>query len=163
MLCVVTKNILTKEVKVYETGQEEEMLDSLFSAKRLIAHNGREFDLPALGNIFPEHNVKIRSLPLIDTRWAAIKDENKSPNGQYTYAQMSAWDKKMGYPQIKALNSVQAWGHRMEIPMIEDFKEIDWETVDYTPELGEYCKVDVEITYALFMHLMDKRGHKISG
>ena len=160
MLCVVTKEVTTGVVRVYEPGEEEEMMDTILTAPRLIAHNGRDFDIPALGNIFPNHNKALRSRPLIDTRWAALKSEG-SPHGIYTYKQMSDFDLKKGFPKTKALNSVRSWGYRLGIPMIEEFKNADWENQPYTKELGDYCKVDVEITEALFKHLMDKRGYNI--
>ena len=56
MLCVVTKEVTTGEVTVYAPGEEEKMLDALLTSPRLIAHNGRDFDIPALCNIFPNHN-----------------------------------------------------------------------------------------------------------
>ena len=153
MLCVVTKDFNTGEVKIYEPGQEDEMLEALLTAPRLIAHNGRDFDIPALGNIFPRHNKALRALPLIDTLVQSRQD--------FTYKQLASFDKKKGFPKTKALHALSAWGYRFGVPKIEDFKEVDWANQPYTEELGGYCKQDVEITDVLIRHLLNKKGYTI--
>ena len=153
MICVVTKDVMTREYTVYKPGMEQEMLETLLTAPRVVMHNGRGFDLPALGNIFPEHNKALRALPLVDTLLASRE--------HYSMAQLSRYDRQKGYPTERALHSIRCWGRRLGIPMIEDFKDINWETVPYTDQMGEYCSVDVAITDMLFRHLLNKKGYEI--
>ena len=154
MLCVVTKDVMTREYTIYKPGMEEEMLEALLSSPRLIMHHGRGFDLPAIGNIFPEHNKALRAAPLVDTLLASRE--------MYTMPQLSRFDKSKGYPEERSLHSIKAWGRRLGIPMIEEFSGADWENQPYTDQLGEYCTVDVAITDMLFRHLLTKKGYEIS-
>ena len=154
MLCVVTKDVMTREYTIYTPGQEKEMIEALLSAPRLVMHHGRGFDLPAIGNIFPEHNKALRAAPMMDTLLASRE--------MYTMDELSKNDKKKGYPAERSLHSIKAWGRRLGIPMIEEFAGADWENQPYTDKLGEYCSVDVAITDMLFRHLLKKKGYEIS-
>ena len=153
MLCVVTKEVVTGEVTLYTPGQEKEMIEALLTAPRLVMHFGRGFDLPALGNIFPEHNKAFRAAPLVDTLFASRE--------MFTMDELSKSDKTYGYPEEKALHSLRAWGRRLGFPKMEDFAEADWINMIYTDLMGQYCKVDVSITEKLFKLLLKKKGYEI--
>ena len=153
MLCVVTKEVSTEEVTIYTPGMEEEMIEALLSAPRLVMHHGRGFDLPALGNIFPEHNKALRASPLVDTLLASRE--------MYTMEYLSRLDKKKGHPEERALHSLRAWGRRFDFPKMDAFEGADWENMTYTDLMGDYCKADVEITDKLFRHLLHRKGYQI--
>ena len=149
MLCVITKDVVTREYTIYKPGMEEEMIEALLSAPRLVMHHGRGFDLPALGNIFPEYNKALRAAPLVDTLLASRE--------MYSMEYLSKQDEKKGFTVERSLHSIKAWGRRLGIPMIEEFAGVDWETQPYTEKLGEYCTTDVAITDLLFRHLLQKK------
>ena len=151
MICVVTKEVSTGEVKIYEPGQEKEMLEALLTAPRLVAHHGRGFDIPALGNIFPEHNKALRMAPMVDTLLQSRQE--------YSFKQLAEFDKKHGHPEDRSLHGLKAWGYRFGSNKIQQFSDVDWATVEYTEDMGAYCTQDVEITHQLLIHLMKKRGY----
>ena len=159
-LCVVFQNVITDEVKVWTKDDDmKEMFKFLFSADMLIAHNGREYDIRALGHLFPSLDKPLRDMPLFDTRYASLKHPEKSPKGIYTYKEMEAYDKKLGYPETKQLNALKAWGYRFgfnKLDYYEDYTDKDWENLQLSDQLVEYCKVDVELNVKLFWHLMKK-------
>jgi len=153
LLCVVTKEVSTGDIKVFKEGDEDAMFSYLLSSKRLVAHNGRGYDIPALGNIYPDMNIPLRSHPLIDTLVQSRND--------FTNQQLSDFDMKKGYPTSKALHSLRSWGYRFGDNKIEEFKEVDWATQPCTDELVEYCTQDVNITDKLLRHLLKNKGMKV--
>lgn len=159
LLCIATYDVGTGESALYAEDTLEDGVKKVLEAKRLIAHNGRSFDIPALGHLRPEVNKQLRSVPLSDTRWMALKSE-KSPHGLLTYGQLNKLDKKLGlsteYP-----NSLDAWGQRFKFPKLKmgvENPEEFWSNAKYTTELGEYCVRDVEVNFKLFEWIMKRKG-----
>jgi len=163
LLCIATHDLGTGEKVLYAddttTGGRnslEEGVEAILNANRVLGHNLRSFDIPALGHLRPQFNKQLRAIPLSDTRWMALKSD-KSPDGVYTYAQLAELDKKLGlvteYP-----NSLAAWGDRFKFPKMSDFKDTNWETQEYTPLLGKYCETDVAVNVKLFEHLCKKKN-----
>ena len=52
----------------------------------------------------------------------------------------------------RASHSLESWGETFGFPKGD---HSDW--TQYTPEMGEYCKQDVNITTKLYNHLMEKQ------
>ena len=156
LLCIAVHDLGTGATALYSGDTLEDGVEVILSAPRLVGHNIRSFDIPALGHLRPNANKKLRTIPLHDTRWMALKSD-KSPDGIYTYAQLDALDKKLGldteYP-----NSLASWGDRFKFPKMSDFKNTDWETQTYTPLLGKYCETDVAVNVKLFEHICKKKG-----
>jgi hypothetical protein len=156
LLCIATHDLGTGATALYSGDTLEDGVAAILEAPRLVGHNIRSFDIPALGHLRPNINKQLRAIPLSDTRWMALNSD-RSPDGLYTYAQLDTLDKKLGlsteYP-----NSLSAWGNRFKFPKMTDFVDTDWETQKYTPLLGKYCETDVAVNVKLFEHICNKKG-----
>jgi hypothetical protein len=152
LLCIAVHDLGTGATTLYAEDTLEDGVEAILKAPRLVGHNIRGFDIPALGHLRPAINKQLRSIPLSDTRWMALKSD-KSPDGLYTYAQLDELDKKLDlnteYP-----NSLASWGDRFKFPKMSDFKNTDWEKQKYTPLLGKYCETDVAVNVKLFEHII---------
>ncbi len=153
MICLVTQDIGTGEIRRFVKGQEDEMFEHLFSAPRWVGHNLRSFDAPALGNIYPEMNKKLRGFPMMDTLVASRE--------LYPNEKLSKFDMKKGLPKTKALHSLKSWGYRFGDNKIEAFLDADWETQPWTQELEDYCVQDVHVNLLVFKKILSDKGFKI--
>jgi len=155
LLCIATHDLGTGEKVLYAEDTLEDGVQAILNAPRLVGHNIRMFDIPALGHLRSDFNKQLRTVPLSDTRWMALKSD-KSPDGIYTYDQLEELDNKLGldteYP-----NSLASWGDRFKFPKMSDFKNTDWETQKYSPLLGKYCQTDVAVNVKLFEHICKKK------
>jgi|TARA_B110000908_G_C10078783_1_gene368576 hypothetical protein len=156
LLCIATHDLGTGVTKLYAEDTLEEGVQAILDAPRLVGHNIRGFDIPALGHLRPNFNKQLRTIPLSDTRWMALKSD-KSPDGLYTYSQLDELDKKLGL-ETEYPNSLASWGDRFKFPKMSDFKNTNWETQTYTPLLGKYCETDVAVNVKLFEHICKKKG-----
>tara|TARA_B110000285_G_scaffold142131_1_gene158921 strand:- start:279 stop:845 length:567 start_codon:yes stop_codon:yes gene_type:complete len=150
MICLVTQDISTGEIKRFVRGQEEEMFDHLMASPRWVGHNLRSFDAPALGNIYPNMNAALRGHPMIDTLVAS--------RDMYDNGMLSRYDAKKGLPQTKALHSLKSWGYRLGDQKVEAFLDTNWETQPWTEELEEYCVQDVHVNLLVFKKIMKDKG-----
>lgn len=114
----------------------EEAANKLRTADLLVAHNGINFDLPVLAKLGYEVDVPIHDT-LIMSRLA------------YPNLISSDANRKTIPPKLKGSHSLKAWGYRVRL-LKGDFssEDTDWST--YSPEMGEYCKQDVEVTYKTY-------------
>jgi hypothetical protein len=153
MICLVTQDIGTGEVRRFREGDEDEMFDYLMASPRWVGHNLRGFDAPALGNIYPNMNSALRGHPMIDT---LVASREMYPNNK-----LSQFDTKKGLPQTKALHSLKSWGYRFGDNKIEAFADTNWETQPWTEELEEYCVQDVHVNLLVFKKIMKDKGFNI--
>lgn len=153
MICLVTQDIGTGEIKRFKEGDEEAMFEHLMSAPRWVGHNLRGFDAPALGNIYPEMNSVLRAHPTVDTL--------VSSREMYKNFKLSQFDTKNGLPQTKALHSLKSWGYRFGDKKHELFLDTDWETQPWTQELEDYCAQDVHVNLLVFKKIMTDKGYVI--
>ena len=150
MICLVTQDISTGEIKRFRKGDEEAMWEHLFSSPRWVGHNLRSFDAPALGNIYPDMNAALRAHPTIDT---LVASRDLYPNEK-----LSKFDMKKGLPQTKALHSLKSWGYRFGDLKHDDFLDANWETQPWTQELEDYCVQDVHVNMLVFKKIMADKG-----
>jgi len=124
----VTYEIETEVERVWYDPRE--MVDYINrEARKLVFHNGIGFDIPALNRIC---DMGIDSnIVLVDT---------------LLLAKLVYYDKDSSFS-----NSLSAWGDRLGFPKGD---HSDW--TQYSEEMEEYCKRDVQVTLRLYKHLQKK-------
>ena len=124
----VTYEIETEVERVWYDPRE--MVDYINrEARKLVFHNGIGFDIPALNRIC---DMGIDSnIVLVDT---------------LLLAKLVYYDKDSSFS-----NSLSAWGDRLGFPKGD---HSDW--TQYSKEMEEYCKRDVQVTLRLYKHLQKK-------
>lgn len=123
--CVVTKNIETKEVKVWKS--REGLSEYLKEANTVVAHNGIGFDFPVLTRLW---NLTIEKKKICDTLVLSRLLNPNRPNG-HSLAELSK----------------EAGSHK------NDFSDYDLVESDLD-SLIEYCVQDVEALHAVYNMLM---------
>lgn len=119
----------------------DEAVKLLRSADLVVAHNGVGYDLPVMKKLGYEIKTKTHDT-LVMSRLAfpniMLADANRKslPNN------------------LKGSHSLKAWGYRLRVLKGEFGATTDWK--EYSPEMGEYCKQDVEVTYKLYQKLLEK-------
>lgn len=152
LLCITTEDVVTGEQRLFDMNQIQEGLDHLLSAKGLIAHNGIDFDLKVINHLHPELGPAFKTIPMADTLRMSRQLFGKSGDKLLKY-DLEKLGKSHNQP-----HALKNWGDRLKFPKMEDFVDVDWETVDCSPKLLDYCLQDVIITTKLFHYLMKKRG-----
>lgn len=152
LLCIATEDIGTGETKLYHSKEGlMKGVKAILQAPRLVGHNIREFDIPALVNIYPKLKKKLSRVSLVDT--LTMSRELFGRPG----TQLLSYDlKKFGDSHYQP-HALKFWGKRLNVPKMDSFENVDWETVDYSDLLGTYCEQDVLITTKLFHYLVNKR------
>ena len=146
--CVVLKDIDTKEIYKYGPDNLSAALDKIKNADLLIGHNIIAYDIPVLVKLY---NIKIKAElfdTLVATRliWADIKDQDfRNVNS--------------GFPtKLIGRHSLKAWGYRLD--NYKEEIETDWQ--EYTEQMLDYCKQDVEVTYKLYNTILNKNYSEYS-
>lgn len=108
----------------------------------VVAHNGIAFDIPALTKVFGMDAAKIK---VIDTLVLS----------RFIFPDLAPEDDKLVLKgklpaRLIGSHSLEAWGYRLGCHK-GDYAG-GWE--EYTPEMGEYCKQDVEVLRKLYKHLL---------
>jgi DNA polymerase-1 len=125
--CCVTKNLDTKEVKVWREANE--LWEYIKEASLIVAHNGIGFDFKLLNKLW---NCRIQLKTVQDTLTLS-RLLNPSREGGHSLA---AWGETLGYPKTE----------------FNDF-ELETHTLD---EMIEYCINDVEVLAKLYQHLVSE-------
>jgi DNA polymerase I-like protein with 3'-5' exonuclease and polymerase domains len=123
--CCVTKDLDTKEVKVWKEANE--LWEYIKEASLIVAHNGIGFDFKLLNKLW---NCRIQLKTVQDTLTLS-RLLNPSREGGHSLA---AWGETLGYPKTE----------------FNDF-ELETHTLD---EMIEYCINDVEVLAKLYNHLV---------
>jgi DNA polymerase-1 len=123
--CCVTKDLDTKEVKVWKEANE--LWEYIKEASLIVAHNGIGFDFKLLNKLW---NCRIQLKTVQDTLTLS-RLLNPSREGGHSLA---AWGETLGYPKTE----------------FNDF-ELETHTLD---EMIKYCINDVEVLANLYNHLV---------
>ena len=135
--CIVLKDIGTQEVIVVENEKAVSLLEK---ADMIIGHNIIKFDLPVLEKFYSFKPKGKTFDTIVATRllYPDIRDEDF---------------KRKNFPRnMLGRHALSAWGVRVGKEK-QDF-ESDWK--EFTPQMLEYCKNDVEVTHALYNMIQEK-------
>ena len=150
--CMVIKNLTTGEVTSYRgDGAHDEFQSGLEYLRYiavqgyLIGHNIIKFDLPVLSKLYGF--TLVNQEKVIDTLVLSRLIYSDLKNSDEAYRKTGRLPSK-----LYASHSLKAWGYRLGI-LKGDLGEEETRFDNYTPEMLEYCKQDVEVTGVLFKHL----------
>lgn len=124
-------------------------LHAIRQADEVIGHNVLAFDIPVLKKLYPRwggpQGVVRDTLVLARLTHPDIKDDDFQTEG---------------FPKdLIGSHSLKAWGHRLGMAKGVVMEEVvDWRSLEYTDEIGDYCMQDVRITAALYTKLSSKIG-----
>jgi DNA polymerase I-like protein with 3'-5' exonuclease and polymerase domains len=136
--CLVLKDVDNNKILSLSV---DEALDKLSKADVIIGHNIIKFDIPVIKKLYPNFKTKAKIFDtLVATRllFPDVKEKD--------------FQRKDFPRDCIGRHSLKAWGNR-----IGNYKaefDTDWKT--FTPEMLEYCKQDVEVTYNLYKMIEEK-------
>ena len=136
--CLVLKDVDNNKILSLSV---EEALDKLSKADVIIGHNIIKFDIPVIKKLYPNFKTDAKIFDtLVATRllFPDVKEKD--------------FQRKDFPRDCIGRHSLKAWGNR-----IGNYKaefDTDWKT--FTPEMLEYCKQDVEVTYNLYKMIEEK-------
>lgn len=157
--CIAAKDIDSGEMHFFEPARVEDGVRLLASADLVVFHNGVNFDVPVLEKLFPQYAIDKSKVfdTLVATRliWTNIKDIDAG-----------LLKKKQIPGALYGSHKLEAWGYRLKLQKgeyVSDFKDKVGETytpgmewLEYSPEMGEYNRLDVEVTHALYEKILSK-------
>jgi DNA polymerase-1 len=129
--------------------QIQEALSAISLADEVVGHNVIAFDIPVLKKLYPQWSGPkgaVRdTLVLARLVHPDIKDDDFQ---------------KEGFPkELIGSHSLKAWGERLGMSKGVVMEEVvDWRSLEYTDEIGDYCKQDVRLTASLHTRLISKIG-----
>ncbi|WP_277868743.1 DNA polymerase [Salinivibrio kushneri] len=165
--CAVTENVVTGEVKKYRPNDYHELLKDLFEADVLVAHNGINYDVPALQKLFPFWDIPetkvIDTLVLSRLVFSNVKDRDVI--GIRRWRQWEEYERRLaeGFetpkpkgwtlpPYLYGSHSLKAWGYRLgELKGEYGEQEAAWD--EFSEDMLEYCVQDVTVTVKLLKRL----------
>lgn len=153
IFCVCAIDVDTGKEYSFPPWQTQDAISFLSQATQLIAHNGINYDIPAVLKCTGRQLDVTKCLDtLVCSRlmWANITDIDFSLRRKRGDA----------YPlESKLIGShgLKAWGQRLGFHKDSFGEETDWQTAEYTPEMLEYCMQDVRVTVELFRKVEAKK------
>ena len=136
--CLVLKDVDNNKILSLPV---DEALDKLSKADVIIGHNIIKFDIPVIKKLYTNFKTEAKIFDtLVATRllFPDVKEKD--------------FQRKDFPRDCIGRHSLKAWGNR-----IGNYKaefDTDWKT--FTPEMLEYCKQDVEVTYNLYKMIEEK-------
>lgn len=119
----------------------EEGLEKLMAANKVVFANGIKFDLPALRKVYPWFDLSqdqmVDTLVLSRLIWPDLGDRD------YKLIKRGKLP-----PKLRGSHSLKAWGIRLGLMKGNFGEDTDWQT--WSPEMQEYCGLDVEVTLKLW-------------
>ena len=143
--CIGVNNAGGTAPRLYGPDEIEEGLKFLADQDVIAGHNIVGFDIPAIQKLYPDWKPGgiVRDTQILG-RMAHPDRKNED----------WAVPEELAIPvQLRGRHSLEAWGHRLKCHKDDYGKTTDWG--EYTPEMGEYCMQDVEVTRRLFNYLWD--------
>ncbi|HIF9256511.1 TPA: DNA polymerase [Photobacterium damselae] len=158
--CIVAIDVDTGQVFRFRPHQVIDGLRLLQSASQLIAHNGINYDIPALKKLYPwwsvDENVVYDTLVGSRLIYADVKTPDTSAIRRWRENKESGRTFK-GYmlpPKLFGSHSLKAWGYRLGELKGEFAEETDW--AEYSDDMLDYCVQDVRVTALLYHRQMLK-------
>jgi len=137
----------------HEKESIENAIKQLELADVVVGHNSICFDIPAIKKVFPDFKPQglvrdtlvLSRLAFPDLRDRDMADQAKA-RSESLKALPSTWI---------GSHSLKAWGYRMHMHKGEALEQVtDFRSLQYTEEIGDYCKQDVRITAKLYNKMM---------
>lgn len=135
--CIALKRLdIDNEVQLYDVlhNNLDEALDILEQADRLIGHNIISFDIPVLEKLYPNRHFTRNVLDTLNLSYIT--------NQLDVIPSLENWGKELGFEKYNPVTgqeyTPEEWKERKK-NKAETF-------INYTPEMGEYCKQDVRVT-----------------
>mgnify|MGYP000028727853 CR=1 FL=1 len=141
--CLWIYDTRTKRYHGFNKQDVPNGLSMLAKADAICGHNILGFDIPAIKKVHPEWSY---SGEVYDTLiWARLlfPDIKGTDFGRYQKGQLPG--------QFIGLHKLEAWGYRIGAMKGEFAKQTDWKY--WSPEMSEYCKQDVTVTFKLKEYL----------
>tara|TARA_R110000744_G_scaffold257116_1_gene372556 strand:+ start:254 stop:2044 length:1791 start_codon:yes stop_codon:yes gene_type:complete len=139
--CIVLQDADTGDVFSFKPNEVEEGLKMLMEADQTIAHNGINYDIPAIQKIYPWFKLDESKCfdTLVATRliWTDLMDRDQSI--------IAAGKLKA---RQRGSHALMAWGCRLGVLKGDFGASTDWS--EYTDEMLVYCEQDVLVTKKLF-------------
>jgi len=143
--CIVIHDIQKDKTYCYNPAHITDAIHHLKTADVLIGHNIIFYDIPVIEKLFPGL-LPTKDVKLIDTLvctrliWPKEKLYDMDAE-QYIQVPLS----------LRGSASLKAWGFRLADYKIE-FKDFS----EYSEEMLQYCKQDVQVTQNLFNHIQNQ-------
>lgn len=167
--CIVAIDVDSGEIHKFSPHEIAKGIELLNNADELIAHNGINFDVPAIQKLFPWFKPKKVFDTLVASRLVYASVGVKQDVG--LVKRYAATEGKKGLPpKLKGRHSLEAWGHRLG-NYKGDFKPENyhneetgqphtWQTIPYSQDMMDYCVQDVELTVDLYKRIINKSSSK---
>lgn len=141
---LVLRDVDTNDVYSYTPNEIEQGLRQMMEADKLIAHNGINFDIPALSKVYPWFSVDRERV--VDTLIISRLTFPNLGDRDLRMVQTGRLDSK-----YRGSHSLSAWGYRLGVLKGEFGQSTDWS--EWSQEMQEYCEQDTEVTLHLWKHL----------
>jgi DNA polymerase-1 len=147
----------TRRFTAVDMKEGVELLMKLGEQGKLVGHNIIPFDIPVIQKLYPWFKVPRENV--VDTLVMSrlfFSDMFNRDGGHIAAGRLPS--------KLLGSHKLEAWGYRLGLQKGEysiDFKEamgdayepgMEW--AEYSPAMGDYCDLDVEVTEALYNHLM---------
>lgn len=141
---LVLRDVDTNDVYSYTPNEIEQGLRQMMEADELIAHNGINFDIPALSKVYPWFSVDRERV--VDTLIISRLTFPNLGDRDLRLVQTGRLESK-----FRGSHSLSAWGYRLGVLKGEFGQSTDWS--EWSQEMQEYCEQDTEVTLHLWKHL----------
>ena len=141
---LVLRDVDTNDVYSYTPNEIEQGLRQMMEADKLIAHNGINFDIPALSKVYPWFSVDRERV--VDTLIISRLTFPNLGDRDLRLVQTGRLESK-----FRGSHSLSAWGYRLGVLKGEFGQSTDWS--EWSQEMQEYCEQDTEVTLHLWKHL----------
>lgn len=147
-----TIHIFDTDSETFYKFDKEETIEGvkMLDGSEIMGHNIIAFDVPAIKKLYPDFKPTKVLDTMVLTRlvFADIKDSDMK------YITTGKLDKK-----LIGSHKLEAWGQRLGVYKGDFGKTTDWN--EWSQEMSDYCKQDVEVTVAIYNHLMKYEAYLV--